>query len=174
MKKKISSQLVSFQPLHRRIFILREQRVMLSVNLARLYGVEPRVLVQSVKRNINRFPSDFMFQLTHQEVENLKSQFVISSWGGVRRATLYAFTVQGIAMLSSVLNSRRAIQVNIGIMRAFVRLREMVVNQSALTTKLLELEGKISKHDKDIKIIFESIYELTDPARLKGTVSSSL
>ncbi len=104
------------------IFIIRGSRVMLSKHLAALYNVEPRALVQAVKRNRERFPGDFMFQLTAAEWENLKSQIVISSWGGSRRATPYAFTEHGIAMLSSVLKSRRAIQVNIEIMRAFVRL----------------------------------------------------
>jgi hypothetical protein len=102
------------------IFIIRGSRVMLSTHLAALYNVEPRALVQAVKRNRERFPGDFMFQLTAGEWENLKSQIVISSWGGSRRAAPYAFTEQGIAMLSSVLKSRRAIRVNIEIMRAYL------------------------------------------------------
>ncbi len=109
-----------------RIFFLRGQKVVLSTHLAELYQVEPRTLVQAVKRNIKRFPSDFMFILSSQECENLKSQFVISSWGGLRRAAPYAFTEQGVAMLSSVLRSTRAIQVNIEIMRTFARLRQMI------------------------------------------------
>jgi len=109
-----------------RIFLIRGQRVMISTDLAELYGVEPRVLVQAVKRNIERFPDDFMFQLNKEKYENLKSHFVTSSWGGARRALPYAFTEQGVAMLSSVLRSRQAIRVNIAIIRAFVKLREML------------------------------------------------
>ena len=119
MKDKMLPQA---EGIERSIFIIRGARVMLSTHLAALYNVEPRALVQAVKRNRERFPGDFMFRLTGAEWENLKSQIVISSWGGSRRAAPYAFTEQGIAMLSSVLNSRRAIQVNIEIMRAFVRL----------------------------------------------------
>ena len=105
---------------------MRGRKVMLSSDLAELYHVEPRVLVQAVKRNIDRFPADFVFQLTPDEYTFLKSQSVISSWGGVRRAMPYAFTEQGVAMLSSVLKSKRAIQVNIAIMRAFVRIRQVL------------------------------------------------
>ena len=101
-----------------RILILRGQKVMLSTDLAELYGVEPRVLVQAVKRNLDRFPKDFMFQLSADEFAHLKSQIVISSWGGARRARPYAFTEQGVAMLSSVLRSKQAVHVNIAIMRA--------------------------------------------------------
>jgi len=107
--------LIRSERIEKRIFLLRGQRVMLSMDLAELYGVEPRVLVQAVKRNIERFPDDFMFQLNLQEVRNLKSQIVISSWGG-QRFLPYAFTEQGVAMLSSVLKSKRAAQVNIEIM----------------------------------------------------------
>jgi hypothetical protein len=107
----------------RRIYVIRGQRVMLSPHLAELYQVETRALVQAVKRNPDRFPEDFMFPLSNEEYENLKSQIVISSWGGPRRATPYAFTEHGVAMLSSVLNSKRAVQMNIWIIRAFVKLR---------------------------------------------------
>jgi hypothetical protein len=103
---------VSLEKVEQIIFIIRGQKVMLSTHLAELYQVEPRALVQAVKRNIERFPEDFMFQLTDEEFVNLKSQIVISSWGGLRRATPYAFTEQGVAMLSSVLRSKRAVQVN--------------------------------------------------------------
>ena len=112
---------------------------MISTDLAELYGVEPRVLVQAVKRNIGRFPDDFVFQLTSKEFGNLKSQIVISSWGGSRRSRPYAFTEQGVAMLSSVLNSKRAIRVNIEIMRAFVRLRRVLSGHRILARKLEEL-----------------------------------
>jgi hypothetical protein len=113
---------------------------MLSPDLALMYGVEPRALVQAVKRNRERFPTDFMFQLTEEEFENLKSQIVTSSWGGLRLARPYAFTEQGVAMLSGVLNSKRAVQVNIAIMRAFVRLRRMIASNKELAKRLNELE----------------------------------
>jgi len=116
MKESIPPEIIE-----KKIFLVRRQRVMLSSHLAELYEVEVRTLVQAVKRNIERFPEDFAFQLTDEEYKNLKSQIVISSWGGARRAHPYAFTEQGVAMLSSVLNSKRAIQVNIAIMRAIVR-----------------------------------------------------
>src|SRR5579863_8209702 len=112
---------------------------MLSGDLAELYEVEPRALVQAVKRNQERFPADFMFQLSRAEHENLKSQFVISSWGGAR-ATPYAFTEQGVAMLSSVLRSPRAVQVNIAIMRAFVKLREILASHRDLARRLSKME----------------------------------
>ena len=105
--------LTPIEKIEKLIFLVRGQKIMLSTHLAELYGVESSVLVQAVKRNIERFPEDFMFQLSDGEFENLKSQFVISSWGGMRRAKPYAFTEQGVAMLSSVLRSKRAVQVNI-------------------------------------------------------------
>jgi hypothetical protein len=137
---------------------------MLSTDLAELYQVEPRVLVQAVKRNITRFPQDFMFQLTEEEYSNLKSQIVISSWGGLRRAKPYAFTEQGVAMLSSVLRSKRAIQVNIEIMRAFVRLRRMLASHADLARKLDELE---KKYDAQFKVVFDAIKELMKPPESK-------
>jgi hypothetical protein len=124
------------------IVLIRGQKVMLSTHLAALYGVEARALTQAVKRNIERFPKDFMFQLTAAEWKNLKSQIVISSWGGLRRAAPYAFTEQGVAMLSSVLRSKRAVQVNIEIMRAFVRLRQMLASNAQLARRLDALEKK--------------------------------
>ncbi|MBW2034369.1 MAG: ORF6N domain-containing protein, partial [Deltaproteobacteria bacterium] len=130
---------------------------MLSHHLADLYGVETRVLVQAVKRNMDRFPEDFMFQLTDREFANLKSQIVISSWGGSRRAKPYAFTEQGVAMLSSVLRSKRAIEVNIAIMRAFVKLRQMITSNLELARKLEEME---KKYDKQFKVVFDAIRAL--------------
>jgi len=154
------------------IFIIRGHKVMLSTDLAGLYGVEPRVLVQAVKRNIERFPSDFMFQLAKEEfdtlnaqvaISNLKSQTVISSsagWGGVRRATPYAFTEQGVAMLSSVLKSKQAVLVNIEIMRAFVRLRELLSTHKELARKLASLE---KKYDAQFVEVFKAIRHLMEP-----------
>ena len=133
---------------------------MLSTHLAELYEVEPRLLVQAVKRNMDRFPLDFMFQLSSEEFAHLKSQIVTSSWGGLRRATPYAFTEQGVAMLSSALRSRRAIQVNIEIMRTFVRLRRMLASNEDLARKLAALERK---YDSEFKAVFDAIRSLMTP-----------
>jgi phage regulator Rha-like protein len=152
--------LTPIEKIEKLIFLVRGQKIMLSTHLAELYGVESRVLVQAVKRNIERFPEDFMFQLSDGEFENLKSQFVISSWGGMRRAKPYAFTEQGVAMLSSVLRSKRAVQVNIEIMRSFVKLREMLAAHKELDRKLTELERK---YDDQFKIVFEAIHQLMAP-----------
>ena len=133
---------------------------MLSIDLAALYGVEPRVLVQAVKRNIERFPDDFMFQLSKVEFEHLKSQFVTSSWGGLRRATPYAFTEQGVAMLSSVLRSKRAVQVNIQIMRTFVKLRELMSTHIELARKIAAMERN---YDAKFKVVFDAIRQLMAP-----------
>ncbi len=149
--------LIPVERIERSILLIRRQKVMLSTDLADLYQVEPRALVQAVKRNIARFPEDFMFQLTAEEFSNLKSQIVISSWGGLRRARPYAFTEQGVAMLSSVLRSKRAIQVNIEIMRAFVRLRQILASNKELAKRLDELE---KKYDAQFKIVFDAIREL--------------
>ena len=145
------------------ILILRGQRVMLSFHLAKLYLVEPRTLIQSVKRNPGRFPNDFMFQLTLQEVNSLKSQFVISkpSGRGGPRTLPYAFTEQGIAMLSSVLRSDRAIQVNVEIMRAFVHLRQLLASNKELAKKLAALE---EKHDAQFKVVFDAIRAIMTPS----------
>ena len=134
---------------------------MLSPDLAELYGVEPRALIQAVKRTIERFPDDFMFQLSQAEFDNLKSQIVISSWGGLRRARPYAFTEHGVAMLSSVLRSKRAVRVNIEIMRTFVRLRGMLATHKGLARKLEDLE---KKYDTQFKVAFDAIRELMRPS----------
>jgi len=152
--------LIPGEIIERKIFLLHGQKVMLSPHLAKLYRVEIRALIQAVKRNIERFPEDFMFQLTTEEYENLKSQSVISSWGG-RRHPPYAFTEQGVAMLSSVLRSKRAIQVNIAIMRAFVKLRQALATHKELAHKLKSLETRIERHEADIRDIFEAIRQLT-------------
>ena len=151
------SVLVPRERIEQTILVIRGHRVMLSTDLAALYAVKPRVLIQAVKRNRDRFPADFMFQLTEQEFNHLKSQIVISSWGGLRRAYPYAFTEQGVAMLSSVLRSKRAIQVNIAIMRAFVQLREMIGSNKGLARRLNELE---KKYDSKFRVVFEAIREL--------------
>ena len=144
------------------IHFLRGEKVILGQDLALLYGVTVGALSQAVKRNRNRFPKDFVFQLTAEEFANLKSQFVISSWGG-RRAFPYAFTEQGVAMLSSVLKSDRAVNVNIAIMRAFVRLREALETNRELARKFAELDERVGKHDKEISAIIDAIRQLMAP-----------
>jgi len=151
------SNFPAVEKIERRVLLIRGHRVMLSTDLANLYAVEPRVLMQAVKRNRERFPADFMFRLTEQEFDRLKSQIVISSWGGLRRAYPYAFTEQGVAMLSSVLRSKRAIQMNIAIMRAFIQLREMIASNKGLARRLNELE---KKYDGQFRVVFEAIREL--------------
>lgn len=147
-----------------KIYEIREQRVMLDFDLAALYQVETRVLNQAVKRNMKRFPSDFMFQLTSDEWAILKSQFVISSWGGTRKLP-YAFTEQGLAMLSGVLNSDIAIQVNINIMRAFVAVRQMLVNPP------VDRLGNIEKEVKELKEYIEEVFadynDINDDTRMQ-------
>jgi hypothetical protein len=153
-----------------KIYIIRGQKVMLDRDLAQLYEVETRTLNQAVKRNIKRFPSDFMFQLTKDETELWKSQIVMSKKVkmGLRRRP-YAFTEQGIAMLSSVLNSERAVLVNIEIMRAFVRLRKMLASNASLARKIKNLE---KKYDEQFRVVFEAIYKLMDASetRPKGKI----
>lgn len=136
---------------------------MLDRDLAALYGVKPIALRQQVKRNKDRFPEDFMFQLTAAEAESLLSQSVIPSRRSLGGFTPYAFTEQGVAMLSSVLRSKRAVLVNIQIMRAFVKLREMLATHRALARKLAQLEKRIEGHDEEITAIFEAIRQLMEP-----------
>ena len=159
-KKSVLSALP--QRIESRIFLLRGQKVMLSMDLADLYEVEVRTLVQAVKRNQERFPPDFMFQLNADEVANLKSQIVISSWGGARRAHPYALTEQGVAMLSSVLRSPRAVQVNIEIMRAFVRIRQLLATHEDLARKFDAVERK---YDQQFKVVFDAIRRLMEPPK---------
>ncbi len=160
--------MIPSERIEKRIYFIRQQKVMLSIDLAVLYEVEPRVLIQAVKRNIERFPEDFMFQLSEKKFADLKSQIVISSWGGLRRATPYAFTEQGVAMLSSVLRSKRAIQVNIEIMRTFVKLKQMLASDAALARKLTALE---KKYDAQFKVVFDAIRQLmTLPVKPKSRI----
>ena len=140
----------------RSILVVRGQRVMLDTDLAGLYGVATKVLVQAVRRNRSRFPDDFMFRVTSVELANLRSQFVTSSWGG-RRYAPYAFTEHGVAMLSSVLRSQRAIDANIAIMRTFVRLRQISLSHDELARKLTALE---KKYDSQFRVVFDAIRRL--------------
>lgn len=147
--------------IEKKIFLIRDMNVMLDKDLAVLYGVQTKRLIEQVKRNIKRFPEDFMFQLTKDEFKILRSHFETSSWGG-RRYLPYVFTEQGVAMLSSVLNSERAILVNIGIMRVFVNIRKLVSTNKGIINKLNQLEYKVHSHDKKIKTIFEVIHRPQD------------
>jgi len=157
------SELIPYERIENKIFLMRGKKVMLSLHLAELYGVEHKVLMQSVKRNLNRFPEDFMFALNNKEFTILKSQIVTSSWGGHRKPP-HAFTEQGVAMLSSVLRSDRAVQVNIQIMRAFVKIRELLLSHQDLLKKVEEME---KKYDKQFLVVFEAIKKLMTPIESK-------
>ena len=159
MQENLREIVVPIEQIQQCILFVRNEKVMLDEHLAVLYGVSTKVLVQAVKRNIDRFPDDFMFQLTKEELLNLRSQIVTSSWGG-RRYLPYVFTEQGVAMLSSVLKSDEAIYVNIEIMRIFVRLRQLTDSHKELRQKLHEIE---KKYDKRFKIVFEAIQQLMLP-----------
>jgi hypothetical protein len=169
MAKSTTSLAIAEERIIDKIYLIRGKKVMLDRDLAELYGVETRVLNQAVRRNERRFPDDFMFQLTVEEFKNLKSQNVISSWGGFRKLPL-AFTEQGVAMLSSVLNSETAIEVNIQIIRIFSGIRELLLSNKDIFIKLEQLKKKLMKQDtrmkkseQDIKMIFAALKELLDP-----------
>lgn len=189
-KKNLTTTGVSVQLIERRIYLIRGQKVMLDYDLAELYGVTTSRLNEGVTRNRKRFPEDFMFRLTKEESENLRSQFVTSSsepakfaaknanlrsqfaisssgYGG-RRYLPRAFTEQGVAMLSSVLNSEQAIEVNIAIMRAFVRLRQMLETNEELNRKFAAVIKKLSAHDKYFSIVFDELKKLTEKPRSSG------
>jgi len=156
--------LITHETIEQIIFSIRRQKVMLDRDLAGLYGVATKVLNQAVKRNIKRFPEDFMFKLTRPEKDELVTN--CDRFKTLKHSTVtpYAFTEQGVAMLSTVLNSERAVQVNIAIMRAFVKLREIFSTHKELAHKLIQLERKIEKHDEEIKLIFEAIRQLMTPS----------
>ena len=151
--------LVISQRIENKIYFIRGQKVMIDHDLAALYGVETKVLIQAVKRNLERFPEDFMFLLTEKEFKILRSQFVTSSWGG-RRYIPYVFTEQGVAMLSSVLRSKRAIQVNIQIMRTFTKLKSLLATHKDLQRKIEEME---KKYDQQFRVVFDAIRALITP-----------
>ena len=167
-----SLELIEAPAIEKRILVVRGRQVMLDEDLADLYGVETRVLVQQVKRNVKRFPGDFMFQLTSAEAEVLRSQIVISNEGrGGRRYAPYVFTEQGIAMLSGVLRSDRAIAVNIEIMRTFVELRRVASSYAAIERRLEEIERELGGHDEQLTEIFAALRQLiSPPARPKRPV----
>lgn len=144
-----------------KIFLVRNKKVMLDSDLADLYQVETKRLNEQVKRNINRFPEDFMFQLTKEEWANLKSQNATPSWGG-RRSEPFMFTEYGVLMLSSVLNSERAIAVNIRIIRIFTKMREMLTDNLSLKLEIEEIKQKLTNHSKNIELVFNYLDELID------------
>ena len=155
------NSLLSEETIANKIYFIRNQKVMLDRDLAALYGIETKVLNQAVKRNMSRFPEDFMFQLTEIEFQNLKSQIVTSSWGGTRKLP-YAFTEHGVLMLSSVLKSDKAIQVNIQIMRIFTKVRQMLLDTTELKIDILQIQKKLENHDKNIELVFSYLDELTE------------
>jgi phage regulator Rha-like protein len=156
------TDLIPIERIQKKILLVRGEKVMLDQDLAELYGVRTGQLTRQVRRNLDRFPSDFMFQLSDEEFEILRSQTGISSWGG-RRYHPYAFTEQGVAMLSSVLSSKRAVEVNIQIMRAFVQLRQILSSQEHFRRKLAALERKLTEHDAKLIRVFEAIRQLMVP-----------
>ena len=162
MKKKVVGKFNASVPveiIQSKIYLIRGYKVMLDRDLAELYGVSTKSLNLAVKRNLDRFPEDFMIRLTEDEAVNLRFQFETSSWGG-RRHVPYGFTQEGVAMLSSVLRSERAVQVNIQIMRVFVRLRELMISHKDLARKIEDLERNVKDHDKKIIFIFDAIKRL--------------
>jgi hypothetical protein len=157
------NSLLSEETIANKIYFIRNQKVMLDRDLATLYGIETRVLKQAVKRNISRFPEDFMFELTKSEFENWRSQFVISNSDkmGLRYLPM-AFTEHGVLMLSSVLKSDKAIQVNIQIMRIFAKVRQMLLDTTDLKIDILQIKKKLENHDKNIELVFSYLDELTE------------
>jgi len=168
-------EIIPQEVIEHKIFLIRGYKVMIDKDLANLYGVETKYLNRQVRRNMERFPEDFMFQLTDEEFSALRCHFGTSNSkphiatskkrSGGRRYLPYAFTEQGVAMLSSILRSKRAVHVNIAIMRAFVKLRQILSTRKDLAHKLRDLERKTEKHDKEITAIFEAIKQLIQPLR---------
>lgn len=166
----MTKQMIPIEEIASKIFLIRGHRVMLDRDLAEIYGIATRNLNKAVTRNPERFPSEFMFRLNKQEFENLMFQSGTSSWGGTRKLPR-VFTEQGVAMLSSVLKSKTAIQVNIAIMKTFVKLRKIFSAHGELADKLFQLEKKIKKHDEEIVTIFEAIRQLmSGPVKTKEKI----
>lgn len=153
---------VAQETIERKILLIRGQKALLDRDLAALYDVQTRDLNKAVRRNLNRFPEDFMLQISPEEFRNLMFQFGTSRWGGTRKRP-YAFTEQGVAMLSSVLHSERAVQVNIAIMRTFVNVRRMLSTHKVLAEKLVAMEQSLEKHDEHIRTLFSAIRQLMEP-----------
>lgn len=161
MAKKEHLMIVPEEVVIHKIYFIRNQKVMLDKDLAELYQVETRRLNEQVKRNLKRFPDDFMFQLTTSEFENLKSQIATSSWGGARKLPL-VFTEQGVAMLSGILSSDRAIAVNIQIMRVFTKVRNMLTDNTELRLEIEKIKKKLHNQDKNMEIVFRYLDELIE------------
>lgn len=156
-----SKHILSEETIANTIYYIRNQKVMLDRDLATLYGIETKRLNEQVKRNLSRFPEDFMFQLTENEFQNLKSQIATSSWGGTRKLP-YAFTEHGVLMLSSVLNSEKAIQTNIQIMRIFTKVRQMLLDTTEMKLDIVQIQKKLENQGKNIELVFSYLDELTE------------
>ena len=156
-----SKHILSEETISNTIYFIRNQKVMLDRDLATLYGIETKRLNEQVKRNLSRFPEDFMFQLTENEFQNLKSHFATSSWGGTRKLP-YAFTEHGVLMLSSVLNSEKAIQTNIQIMRIFTKVRQMLLDTTEMKLDIVQIQKKLENQGKNIELVFSYLDELTE------------
>jgi hypothetical protein len=165
MKKQMKNLIIPEEVIENRIFMIRRKKIMLDRDLAKLYGVETGNLNKAVKRNNERFPADFVFQLTKEELQSLLFQFGRANRGGSRTLP-YAFTEQGVAMLSSVLKSKQAIRVNIQIMRTFTKIREMIVSNKALREKIESMERK---HDSKFKVVFDVIKRLIEKDKIEST-----
>jgi len=168
MEENIMSDLIPVERIENKILLIRGQKVLLDRDLAELYGVETRRLIEQVKRNKSRFPEDFMFQLNKKEFENWRSQIAMSNSDrmGLRRPP-YAFTEHGIAMLSSVLKSERAVQMNIAIIRAFINMREMLLNNAKMAEKLREIEDRMDTQEMNTILIMDKLRALNKPEELK-------
>ena len=156
-----SKLILSEETISNNIYYIRNQKVMLDRDLAALYGIENKRLNEQVKRNIMRFPEDFMFQLDKNEFQNLKSQIATSSWGGTRKLP-FAFTEHGVLMLSSVLNSEKAIQTNIQIMRIFSKVRQMLFDTTEIKLDIVQIQKKLENQGKNIELVFSYLDELTE------------
>ena len=161
MAKKTTKPIVPDEVIMTKIYYIRNYKVMLDSDLAELYGVETKVFNQAVKRNLKRFPNDFMFELTKEEFNNLKSQFVTSSWGGARHLP-NVFTEQGVAMLASILKSDKAIGINIQIVRIFTRIRQMLMDNTELRLAIEDIKKKTDNNSKNIEVVFQYLDELLE------------
>jgi hypothetical protein len=167
MAKKVGRKsILPDEAIINKIYLIREQKVMLDKDLAEMYGIDTKVLKQAVKRKAERFPRDFMFTLTQKEFQHLRSQIVTSSWGGMRYLPT-AFTEQGVAMLSGVLNSPVAVQVHIQIIRIFTKMKEMLLTNKDILLKLEKMEKDVKENKEDIAMIFEALKRLLNPSQPK-------
>ena len=163
---KLVKSVIADEAIINKIYLIRGKKVMLDKDLAEMYGVGTKVLKQSVKRNVERFPKDFMFTLTQKEFQHLRSQIVTSSWGGTRYLPT-AFTEQGVSMLSGILNSPVAVQVHIQIIRIFTKMKEILLTNKDILLKLEKMEKDVKKNKEDIAIVFEALKRLLDPLQSK-------